>query len=295
MDLGMKVICERILAKIKEFLHEKNIELEMNTEELLDLGLPQVNKRLKIFLNTKLEGLDVIVGNLTEIIVPKEDEEDTENEHVTIGWVGVNEIFRGLKFGKILVILGIIFAFIESGFREFNLDDDSEKPRFYSSLGFQPREDESSQDDNFRMLILSLGQLEEYERIIDEIIEKNKAIMPDELKPENLVNPEGENLQRTITEQNEYLSQGSQEIDAKLNRYLSNRFQPLKRTRTIDPRMKPKSPRYISISPLKPSSSIRIHSIPVSTAGKTLKKNKKKTRKTKKKSMKKRKYNKKRK
>jgi len=45
---------------------------------------------------------------------------------------------------------------------------------------------------------------------------------------------------------------------------------------------------------LKPTSSIRIHSIPVSTAGKTLKKRKKKARKTKKKSMKKRKYNKKR-
>jgi len=35
MDPGMKVICERILAKIKGFLHEKNIELEMNTEKLL--------------------------------------------------------------------------------------------------------------------------------------------------------------------------------------------------------------------------------------------------------------------
>lgn len=170
--------CKGIYERLKAFLSTKGINIELHEQ----------NSNSIIII--KLIHGDVIVGNITLFIVPGDDMEPID--HISIGWVGVNEEYRGQKISYILLFLGITYTYLLCQYNLITLDDDTDKredyidnehykrSHLYGKIGFEsPTGD---YNDNERISLLDKS-VDTYKSITDQILGvkdislKTKAIL----------------------------------------------------------------------------------------------------------------------
>lgn len=109
--------CKEIYERLETFLSEKGIYIEIPKQSF------------KNIIVIKLIQGDIIVGNITLFIVPGDEMEP--DDHISIGWVGVNEEYRGQNIGYMLLFLGITYTYPQCNYNMITLDDDTDKRENY--------------------------------------------------------------------------------------------------------------------------------------------------------------------